>query len=435
MDQSQIQQAKARMGIIGNAPGLLQAVGRALRVAPIDLAVLVTGESGAGKEFFPRLIHAYSPRKHSRYIAVNCGAIPEGTIDSELFGHEKGAFTGAIATRKGYFEEADGGTIFLDEVAELPLTTQARLLRVLETGEFIKVGSSTVQRTNIRVVAATNTDMEEAVRQGRFREDLFYRLSTIQISVPPLRERGEDIALLARKFASELGERYRTEAIRLDGEALEALRRYRWPGNVRQLKNVMEQLAVFEAGEEVSASTVLKYLPGGAESYTPVVRGSRALHSYEQEREALFGIIFRLQREIEQLREQVNGGSATNVSPTPTVGSALAKYTPVTPFVEATESREATEAEARSVGGDAPVITETADNVEGGALLSIQATEREAILRALRRHEGHRRAAAMELGISERTLYRRIKDFGLDADDADSREDDVIHTTSTTQEP
>ena len=242
-----VQQAKLRYGIVGNAPALSEAVERALRVAPIDLSVLVTGESGTGKEFFPQIIHGAGSRKHSRYIAVNCGAIPEGTIDSELFGHEKGAFTGAVDSRKGYFEEADGGTIFLDEVAELPLTTQARLLRVLETGEFLKVGSSKVQKTNIRIVAATNVDLVRAVAEGRFREDLYYRLSTIQIHVPPLRDRGTDIRLLARRFASSFAERYSMPPISFSEEADSLMRHYRWPGNVRQLKNVVEQMGLFEA--------------------------------------------------------------------------------------------------------------------------------------------------------------------------------------------
>ena len=252
---AEVLQAKQRFGIVGNAPALTAAIERTLRVAPIDLSVLVTGESGAGKEFFPKIIHAYSARKHAKYIAVNCGAIPEGTIDSELFGHEKGSFTGAVASRKGYFEEADGGTIFLDEVAELPLTTQARLLRVLETGEFLKVGSSTVQKTNIRVVAATNVDMLRAVEEGRFREDLYYRLSTVQIAIPPLRDRGSDIGLLARKFAADFTERWRLPAVTLTEEARAALARYSWPGNVRQLKNVVEQLAIFEAGHDTISPT------------------------------------------------------------------------------------------------------------------------------------------------------------------------------------
>ena len=299
-----VQQAKARFGIVGTAPALTEAVSRALRVAPIDLSVLVTGESGSGKEFFPQIIHAFSPRKHSRYIAVNCGAIPEGTIDSELFGHEKGAFTGAVATRKGYFEEADGGTIFLDEVAELPLTTQARLLRVLESGEFMKVGSSTVQKTNIRVVAATNVDMLKAVREGRFREDLFYRLSTVQIQVPPLRDRGSDIALLARKFAADFAERYRTEPIDISDSGRDALMAYRWPGNVRQLKNVVEQVALFHAGETVGEDTLKGYLPEITSGYAPVLSSdaTQQTHSYEREREMLFNMIFALQGEIDSLR-------------------------------------------------------------------------------------------------------------------------------------
>ena len=267
----QVLQAKQRFGIIGNAPALVAAVERAIRVAPIDLSVLVTGESGTGKEFFPQIIHAFSARKHAKYIAVNCGAIPEGTIDSELFGHEKGAFTGAVDSRKGYFEEANGGTIFLDEVAELPLTTQARLLRVLESGEFLKVGSSTVQKTNIRIVAATNVDLVAAVADGRFREDLYYRLSTVQIHIPPLRDRGADIRLLTRKFASDFSERYRMPAVTFTAEADDTMRHYRWPGNVRQLKNVVEQIALFEAGKEITPAVLTQYLPNIMSSYIPAL--------------------------------------------------------------------------------------------------------------------------------------------------------------------
>ena len=287
MADDKIQQAKLRFGIIGNDPQLERAVWRALKVAPIDVAVLVTGESGTGKEFFPQIIHAFSPRKHARYIAVNCGAIPEGTIDSELFGHEKGAFTGAVATRKGYFEEADGGTVFLDEVAELPLTTQARLLRVLESGEFMKVGSSQVQKTNIRIVAATNEDMARAVAQGRFREDLFYRLSAVRIKVPPLRERGNDISLLARKFASDFAGEYRTAPVSFSQEAQMELTRYRWPGNVRELRNVITRLAVFAEGELVSGERMRAELPAEAASYTPVKAGAPGSDRYEREREML----------------------------------------------------------------------------------------------------------------------------------------------------
>ena len=302
---AEVDAARRRFGIIGNAPALLAAVQRAVRVAPIDLSVLVTGESGVGKEFFPKIIHAYSARKHAKYIAVNCGAIPEGTIDSELFGHEKGSFTGAVASRKGYFEEADGGTIFLDEVAELPLTTQARLLRVLESGEFLKVGSSTVQKTNIRIVAATNVDLQRAIAEGKFREDLFYRLSTVQIQVPALRDRGRDVLMLARKFAADFAERYRMPAAEFSDDAREALLRFSWPGNVRQLKNVIEQISLFESGHEVTAGTVSQYLPVTA-SYTPTRAATD--HSYASEREMLFNMIFNLRARIDELEKREESG-------------------------------------------------------------------------------------------------------------------------------
>ncbi|MDE6682871.1 MAG: sigma-54 dependent transcriptional regulator, partial [Muribaculaceae bacterium] len=284
---AEVKQAKQRFSIIGNAPALLNAISRAIRVAPIDLSVLVTGESGSGKEFFPKIIHQYGARKHKKYIAVNCGAIPEGTIDSELFGHEKGSFTGAIAARKGYFEEADGGTVFLDEVAELPLTTQARLLRVLETGEFLKVGSSVVQKTNIRIVAATNVDLLQAVKQGKFREDLYYRLSTVRIEVPNLHDRGDDIQLLARKFASDFAERYMTAPISFSEDAIKAMRLYRWPGNVRQLKNIVEQLALFDAGEQISRDQMLEALPIDHSGLSTPAPSKNPYQGYEQEREML----------------------------------------------------------------------------------------------------------------------------------------------------
>lgn len=274
---AEVRQAMQRFSIVGNSPALINAVQRAIKVAPIDLSVLVTGESGSGKEFFPKIIHNYGSRKHNKYIAVNCGAIPEGTIDSELFGHEKGSFTGAISARKGYFEEANGGTIFLDEVAELPMTTQARLLRVLETGEFIKVGSSAVQKTNIRIVAATNVDLVKAVAEGKFREDLYYRLSTIQIQVPPLNARGGDIALLARMFASNFAEKYMTPQVTFSEDARRVMMLYRWPGNVRQLKNVVEQIALFNAGEEVSGDVLKEYLPKTGMEGTSLVAAPRTV--------------------------------------------------------------------------------------------------------------------------------------------------------------
>ncbi len=408
MDETRIQQAKARLGIIGNAPALAKAVGRALRVAPIDLSVLVTGESGAGKEFFPAIIHQYSPRKHAKYIAVNCGAIPEGTIDSELFGHEKGAFTGAVSSRKGYFEEANGGTIFLDEVAELPLTTQARLLRVLETGEYIKVGSSEVQKTDIRVVAATNVDMARAVAEGRFREDLFYRLATVSITVPPLRERGGDIQLLARKFASDFAEKNRTPQISFSDGARDRMLAYRWPGNVRQLKNVVEQMALFEAGNEISPETLAGYLPEATATLMPVLHQSRNLpattgrgdgdHTYEREREMLFSLIFKMREEIEQLRADVDELKGEKPSQP---ASSLVKLRPAiidTPV-------EIMDAKAEEMPPH-----------DAGLAAATQAglPEKEVIRLSLQRNSGRRKAAAMELNISERTLYRKIKEYGLE---------------------
>lgn len=400
----EVQQAKMRFSIIGNAPALTAAVQRAIKVAPIDLSVLVTGESGVGKEFFPKIIHAYSSRKHARYIAVNCGAIPEGTIDSELFGHEKGAFTGAISARKGYFEEADGGTIFLDEVAELPLTTQARLLRVLENGEFIKVGSSTVQRTNVRIVAATNVDMLKAVAEGKFREDLFYRLSTVQIQVPPLRSRGNDIVLLARKFAADFAERYRTPAITLSDDARRVLLHYSWPGNVRQLKNVMEQTSLFQAGMEVGADDLHRYLPSDTTGFAPAV--AHPDHSYAQEREILFNMIFRMQREIDSLRSQLSEQKPQHESPLIDMPRSLVAV-------------NRTPDSLRPAPIDVDVSEVTTHEVELNPDSSIQSmtledTERETIRRVLEKHSGRRKAAAKELNISERTLYRKIKEYNLE---------------------
>lgn len=409
MDESRIQQAKARLGIIGNAPALTKAVGRALRVAPIDLSVLVTGESGAGKEFFPAIIHQYSPRKHAKYIAVNCGAIPEGTIDSELFGHEKGAFTGAVTSRKGYFEEANGGTIFLDEVAELPLTTQARLLRVLETGEFLKVGSSEVQKTDIRVVAATNVDMARAVADGRFREDLFYRLATVQISVPPLRERGNDILLLARKFASDFSEKNRTPLITFSDAARDRMLAYRWPGNVRQLKNVVEQMALFEAGEEISEQALTEYLPEGSLTLMPVLHQPTTLpavpsrgdsdHTYAREREMLFSLIFKMRKEIEQLQADVEELKGD----TPGADAQTTSLMKIHPTIIDTPP-EIIDANAEDMAASSTPAASTWDDLP----------EKERISLSLERNSGRRKDAARELNISERTLYRKIKEYGLE---------------------
>lgn len=414
---SEIVQAKQRYGIVGNAPGLLAAISRAIQVAPIDLSVLVTGESGTGKEFFPKIIHGFSPRKHAKYIAVNCGAIPEGTIDSELFGHEKGSFTGAISSRKGYFEEADGGTIFLDEVAELPLTTQARLLRVLESGEFIKVGSSTVQRSNVRIVAATNVDMVKAVAEGRFREDLYYRLSTVSIHIPPLRDRGNDIVLLARKFAVDFAERYSMPAVSFDDSARAMLLRYRWPGNVRQLKNVVEQLGLFESGREIDADVLGSFLPAGSFNYSPVAMHAESSHEYSTERDALFGMILRMQRQIEALNARIDElGRDGSIPPSElrevedvaTMGAdddgsprSIVKFQPFSSPLrrDGIYGYEAGGREA-SMSATPPA--------------TLEETERDTIRKALERNGGKRKDAAKELNISERTLYRKIKEYGIE---------------------
>ena len=385
MDQ-QVQQAKARFGIVGNDPRLEKAVRRALKVAPTDMSVLVRGESGTGKEFFPQLIHAFSRRKHARYIAVNCGAIPEGTIDSELFGHEKGAFTGAVGQHKGYFEEADGGTIFLDEVAELPLTTQARLLRVLESGEFLKVGSSQVQKTNIRIVAATNVDLLRAIAEGRFREDLYYRLASVEIQVPPLRERGRDLHLLARKFAGDFAEQHSMAPVTFAPSGASALERYRWPGNVRQLKNVVEQLALFDAGREITAADLQDGLPHPDAGHLPAA----ATPTYQAERELLWQTVMGLRGELLDLRERLD---ALTLSKEPRRPAAQLIPWPEKPVIP--------------VGGDIVEAREVGDESP------LELSERDTIARALARNGGSRKRTALELRISERTLYRKMKEYGI----------------------
>ncbi len=391
-----VKRVKQRFKIIGNSPALIVAIERAVKVAPIDLSVLVTGESGAGKEFFPQIIHNSGARKHKKYIAVNCGAIPEGTIDSELFGHEKGAFTGAVSTRKGYFEEADGGTIFLDEVAELPLTTQARLLRVLETGEFLKVGSSIVQRTNVRIVAATNVDLLKAVKKGKFREDLYYRLSTILINVPNLHDRREDIILLARKFAADFSEKYMTPLITFSEEAARAMLLYNWPGNVRQLKNVVEQLALFNSGEEISRHLLLEHLPLSSaskdERATPVVD----THSYELERDYLWQSVFALRTEISEIKDVLKKAGVEFPSDNSFSASPqhlLPSYKP-------------------SVGKEENI--KNLIEPEKSGHLSLEEAEKETIADALNSNSGDKKLAAEQLGISVRTLYRKIREFGLE---------------------
>lgn len=395
---AELKGVKQRFGIIGNSPLLLMAIERAMRVAPVNLSVLVTGESGSGKEFFPKIIHQYSARKHRRYIAVNCGAIPEGTIDSELFGHEKGSFTGAVSARKGYFEEADGGTIFLDEVAELPLTTQARLLRVLETGEFLKVGSSQVQKTDIRVVAATNVDLMHAVAEGKFREDLYYRLSTIQIHVPCLHDRGDDIDLLARKFAMDFSEQYLTAPIRFSEHARELMHAYRWPGNVRQLKNVVEQLALFQPGRDISARELSDSLPRHSNADTPQPNSlSRPLHDYQAEREMLWHTVMSLRSEIMELKSRLDSITGIPAPAAPAANapacSQLVRW-PETPLL----------------GLPAATVTSPDSTPDGSPL---ELSERETILNSLTRNCGSRKRTALELKISERTLYRKMKEYGI----------------------
>ena len=389
-----VQQIKQRFGIIGNSPGLNRAIDVALQVAPTDLSVLITGESGVGKETFPQIIHQNSPRKHGQYIAVNCGAIPEGTIDSELFGHEKGSFTGAVADRKGYFEVADGGTIFLDEVGELPIPTQARLLRVLETGEFIKVGSSKVLKTNVRIVAATNVNLIQAVADGKFREDLYYRLNTVPIQIPPLRERPDDIILLFRKFAGDCAEKYRMPPVRLDDEARQLLTSYRWPGNVRELKNITERISVIEENRDITADVLRLYLPDlNVEKYPVLVKKQdNDQKFFNSEREILYQVLFDMKKDVNDLKKLVHdimGGKM----PMP-----VADETPYAHPIRPVHSAPIQEAEA----------------VEEEETLSLEEVEKEMIRKALEKHNGRRKNAAADLKISERTLYRKIKEYNLE---------------------
>ncbi|MDH6533986.1 sigma-54-dependent Fis family transcriptional regulator [Parabacteroides sp. 52] len=393
-----VQQIKQRFGIIGNNAALNRAIDIALQVAPTDLSVLITGESGVGKETFPQIIHLNSPRKHGQYIAVNCGAIPEGTIDSELFGHEKGSFTGALGDRKGYFEVADGGTIFLDEVGELPIPTQARLLRVLESGEFIKVGSSKVLKTNVRIVAATNVNLMQAVGTGKFREDLYYRLNTVPIQVPPLRERGmEDILLLFRKFAGDCAEKYHMPTIRLDDDAKELLVSYRWPGNVRELKNLTERISVIEEGRDISVDILRQYLPDLKVEKLPVlVKQDNEQKIFNSEREILYQVLFDMKKDVTELKKLVHEIMTGSNMP-----------------MSATEDSGFTHSiQPHSVHSVHPHIQE-AEEVEEETL-SLEDVEKEMIKKALDRHNGRRKNAAVDLKISERTLYRKIKEYGLE---------------------
>lgn len=401
----ELQSIKQRFGIIGNDEQLNRALDIAVQVAPTDISVLVTGESGAGKEFIPQVIHAMSARKHGNYIAVNCGAIPEGTIDSELFGHEKGSFTGANDARKGYFEVADKGTIFLDEVAELPLGTQVRLLRVLESKEFIRVGSSKVQKTDVRVVAATNVNMVEAVRKGRFREDLYYRLNTVQITMPPLRERGEDIMLLFRKFAADFAERYHMPVIRLDSDARHMILSYRWPGNVRQLKNVTEQISIIEQNRDITGDIISKYLPDYHDVKVPALMSMPETDGqFSSEREILYKVLFDMKNDINELKKEMRqliGGTPVHTS----------VHTPVHTPVPHIDEHIVDESHILRDDSDESIFQQP-ELVDDS--LSLSATEEDLIRKALEKYSGKRKPAAKELGISERTLYRKLKEYKLE---------------------
>lgn len=406
-----LQKVKQRFGIIGNYIGLNRAMEHAIMVAPTDLSVLITGESGTGKEFFPKIIHQYSARKHGPYIAVNCGAIPEGTIDSELFGHEKGSFTGATDTRRGYFDVANGGTIFLDEVADLPLFTQVRLLRVLETGEFLKVGSSKVEKTNVRVIAATNVDIPKAIMEGKFREDLYYRLNTVPIQIPSLRDRGDDILLLFRKFASDFAEKYRMPPITLTDEARNILMTYNWPGNIRQLKNITEQMSVIEQERLIDADKLKQYLPDyQGEKLPALVHHTIDQKTFNSEREILYKILFDLKNDMNDMKKLVldlmqKGGDRERITEQ-NARYIQRLYDEVQPEEE---SPFPSPVEYRRSGQDP--IEDTEEIVEES--LSLAEKEKELISKALEKHQGKRKQAAKELGISERTLYRKIKEYDI----------------------
>ena len=418
-----IQAIKQRFGIIGNDPKLNRAIEKAIQVSPTDISVLVTGESGVGKESIPKIIHQLSHRKHGKYIAVNCGAIPEGTIDSELFGHEKGAFTGATATRSGYFEVADSGTIFLDEVGELPLTTQVRLLRVLENGEFIKVGSSKVQKTDVRIVAATNINMFDAIKKEKFREDLYYRLSTIDINLPPLRERKDDIHLLFRKFASDFALKYKMPTIKLTDDAVNLLLKYRWNGNIRQLRNVAEQISVLEQTRTINAVTLQNYLPSNGSNLPAVINKSKAEGDFSSEREILYKVLFDMKSDLNDLKkltmELMKKGSTSDVQKdNERLIQKIYGEEKDTDFETAIEDLEVLsipehlEDRDRSIS-EAEDKYHFAEEIEEEETLSLHDKELELIKKSLERHSGKRKLAAAELGISERTLYRKIKQFDL----------------------
>ena len=409
---TEIQNIKQRFEIIGNHSGLDRAIEKAVRVSPTDITVLVTGESGVGKEVFPKIIHQLSHRKHNKFIAVNCGAIPEGTIDSELFGHEKGAFTGATSSRSGYFEVADGGTIFLDEVGELPLTTQVRLLRVLENGEFIKVGSSKVQKTNVRIVAATNLNMDDAISKGKFREDLFYRLSTVEIKIPPLRERNTDIILLFRKFASDFAKKYNMPTVRLDDDAQRILKNYNWNGNIRQLKNITEQLSVLEKERAINGDMISSYLPDPKNNLPALISENKSENDFSSEREILYKILFDMKRDLNELKKltsNIKKSNSTESEKIDDIQSLLPRK-----FNEMENSNDENDSLSDDNFEHKNDKYSFAEEITEEETLSLQDKELELIIKALERNNGRRKAAAKELGISERTLYRKIKQYDLE---------------------
>jgi transcriptional regulator with PAS, ATPase and Fis domain len=419
-----VQSIKQRFEIIGNDPKLNRAIEKAIQVAPTDISVLVVGESGVGKESIPKIIHSLSHRKHGKYIAVNCGAIPEGTIDSELFGHEKGSFTGATGTREGYFEVASGGTIFLDEVGELPLTTQVRLLRILENGEFLKVGSSQVQKTDVRIVAATNVNLFDAIEKGKFREDLYYRLSTVDITLPPLRDRKDDIHLLFRKFAADFAHKYKMPPIKLDENAVQLLQKFRWSGNIRQLRNVAEQISVLETNRDITTSTLQSYLPSEASNLPSVIKDKKNKNDFSTEREILYKVLFDMKSDLNDLKKLTMELMQNGVSKVQETNSHL-----INKIYGANE--EDSEIDFEEEAEDEPrtgLITATtneknyqeqddnyqfAETVEEEEILKLEQREIEMIKKSLEKNRGKRKAAADELGISERTLYRKIKQFDL----------------------
>ena len=416
-----VQNIKQRFEIIGNDPKLNRAIEKAIQVAPTDISVLVAGESGVGKENIPRIIHSLSHRKHGKYIAVNCGAIPEGTIDSELFGHEKGAFTGATSTREGYFEVADGGTIFLDEVGELPLTTQVRLLRVLENGEFIKVGSSQVQKTDVRIVAATNVNLFDAIEKGKFREDLYYRLSTVDITLPPLRDRKEDIHLLFRKFVADFAHKYKMPPLKLDENAIELLQKFRWSGNIRQLRNVAEQISVLETNRDIAVKTLQSYLPEQGSNLPSVIKGTKSENDFSTEREILYKVLFDMKSDLNDLKkltlELIQNGSSkvqeTNQNLIKKIYGSKENDSEIDFEEEPRSSLISTKQNNEERYQEHEDNYLFAETIEEEETLRLEQKEIEMIKKSLEKNKGKRKAAADELGISERTLYRKIKQFDL----------------------